>query len=278
MSFSKQKHKSYLSKNTEQASPSTKHKNLNLSKQDKKHNDTLFLFDVDGTLTEPRSKAPDSIVQMISKLKNKVNLGIVGGSDIGKIIEQVGKDTLAHFKYVFAENGAQFYQENKLVKNESLVEFLGNINYTKLINKILIALSNAECPVKRGLFIESRGSSLNISPVGRLCSLEEREEFVKWDRIHGVRNKIINDIMPCCKEMGLTCSIGGEISFGIYPVGWDKTFCLQYIRESKIVFFGDKVYEGGLDYEIYNHGRVKGVEVDGPESTLHLVFDELIKL
>ncbi len=239
------------------------------------NNDTLFLFDVDGTLCESRCKIPDYIVNMIDNLKDEVNIGIVGGSDIDKIIEQIGEDSLEHFKYVFAENGAQFYQNGKIVKSESLVNFLGNDNYTKLINALLLALSHAECPVKRGMFIESRLSCLNVSPIGRLCSKEERYEFVEYDNYHSVREKVIMEILPLCKEMDLTCSIGGQISFAVYPEIWDKTFCLQYISEPNIVFFGDKVEEGECDYEIYSHENVKGVAVDGPESTLHLVTREL---
>lgn len=34
---------------------------------------------------------------------------------------------------------------------------------------------------------------------------------------------------------------GGQISIDIFPNGWDKTFCLQYLDGfDKIYFFGDK--------------------------------------
>ena len=41
-------------------------------------------------------------------------------------------------------------------------------------------------------------------------------------------------------------SIGGQISFDVFPKGWDKTFCLGLIKELKdykaVHFFGDKTY------------------------------------
>ena len=31
-------------------------------------------------------------------------------------------------------------------------------------------------------------------------------------------------------DLDLTYSIGGQISFDVFPKGWDKTFCLQYLE------------------------------------------------
>jgi len=71
----------------------------------------------------------------------------------------------------------------------------------------------------------------------------------------------------------MTYSIGGQISFDVFPQGWDKTFCLRYLPEGdydEIHFFGDKTFEGGNDYEIYSHPRTKGHSIDdaNPLTTL----------
>ena len=43
-------------------------------------------------------------------------------------------------------------------------------------------------------------------------------------------------------HLDLTFSIGGQISFDVFPRGWDKTFCLRFLdKYSEIHFFGDKV-------------------------------------
>lgn len=74
-------------------------------------------------------------------------------------------------------------------------------------------------------------------------------------------------------------SIGGQISFDVFPNGWDKTYCLQHIEnEAKrpdgvhyttIHFFGDKTFEGGNDYEIYTDPRTIGHSVTGPQDTIN---------
>ena len=74
-------------------------------------------------------------------------------------------------------------------------------------------------------------------------------------------------------DLNLTYSIGGQISFDVFPQGWDKTFCLQYLAESdfdEIHFFGDKTFEGGNDFEIFSHPRTKGHSIDdaNPMTTL----------
>ena len=79
-------------------------------------------------------------------------------------------------------------------------------------------------------------------------------------------------------DMGLTYSVGGQISFDMFPVGWDKTYCLNFIADGEydeIHFFGDKTFEGGNDHEIFSHGRVIGHTVTSPEDTVtqcHALF------
>jgi phosphomannomutase len=74
-------------------------------------------------------------------------------------------------------------------------------------------------------------------------------------------------------------SIGGQISFDVFPTGWDKTYCLQYIEAEatrpdgvdytgNIHFFGDKTFQGGNDYEIYEDKRTVGHSVKNPEETI----------
>jgi len=72
-------------------------------------------------------------------------------------------------------------------------------------------------------------------------------------------------------------SIGGQISFDVFPQGWDKRYCLQHLEnEAKlpggityttIHFFGDKTYKGGNDYEIYEDPRTIGHSVLNPDDT-----------
>ena len=73
-------------------------------------------------------------------------------------------------------------------------------------------------------------------------------------------------------------SIGGQISFDVFPTGWDKRYCLRHVENEKnmpggvdyttIHFFGDKAFEGGNDWEIYSDPRVTGHAIQNPEETM----------
>lgn len=47
-------------------------------------------------------------------------------------------------------------------------------------------------------------------------------------------------------DYGLTFSIGGQISFDVFPNGWDKRYALNLVQDEnfeEIHFFGDKTYQ-----------------------------------
>ncbi|KAF0712376.1 Aste57867_4850 [Aphanomyces stellatus] len=52
----------------------------------------LALFDVDGTLTAARKVVTPEMTARIAKLKEKITIGVVGGSDLVKQKEQLGED------------------------------------------------------------------------------------------------------------------------------------------------------------------------------------------
>ena len=138
-------------------------------------------------------------------------------------------------------------------------------------------MSKLELPCKRGTFIEFRSGMINVCPVGRSCTQAEREEFNKYDKQHQVREKFVKALENEFPDLQMKYSIGGQISFDCFPIGWDKTFCLQYVEKefSDIFFYGDKTYDGGNDYEIFNDSRVKGRTTLGPDDTIELVSQDL---
>jgi phosphomannomutase len=57
----------------------------------------LVLFDVDGTLTPARRDIEAPMIAALAKLRSKVFVGVVGGSDFPKQQEQLGEKCLDHF-------------------------------------------------------------------------------------------------------------------------------------------------------------------------------------
>ena len=100
--------------------------------------------------------------------------------------------------------------------------------------------------IHRGTFIEFRNGMLNVSPIGRNCSQEERDEFERYDKVkinylllflvqiihehclvisfnnffclkkvQNIRPKMVAELRERFAHLNLTFSIGGQISFDV---------------------------------------------------------------
>ncbi|KAK5773757.1 phosphomannomutase SEC53 PWA37_005046 [Arxiozyma heterogenica] len=246
----------------------------------KERPDVLVLFDVDGTLTPARLTISDEVKETLAKLRKKVCIGFVGGSDLSKQIEQLGPNVLDEFDYSFSENGLTAYRLGVQQASQSFINWIGEEEYNKLAVFILKYLANLDLPKRRGTFLEFRNGMINVSPIGRNASTEERNEFEKYDKEHQIRAKFVEALKKEFPHLKLTYSIGGQISFDVFPTGWDKTYCLQHVEKDgfkEIHFFGDKTFEGGNDYEIYVDERTIGHSVSSPDDTVK-ILNELFNL
>ncbi|KAI8374312.1 eukaryotic phosphomannomutase [Radiomyces spectabilis] len=242
----------------------------------RKYADTIVLFDVDGTLTPARQTISQEMRQVLADLRKKVVIGFVGGSDLSKQEEQLGSAVLGDFDFCFAENGLTAYRLGEQLASQSFIEWIGEEEYSKLVNFILRYIADMDLPKKRGTFVEFRNGMVNVSPIGRNCTREERNEFEKFDLERGLRQKFVQDLKAAFPHLALTYSIGGQISFDVFPTGWDKTYCLRHLEQhgfKTIHFFGDKTFKGGNDYEIYTHPEVTGHAVKTPEDTMRLLAE-----
>ncbi|KAK1155345.1 phosphomannomutase 1 [Acipenser oxyrinchus oxyrinchus] len=246
----------------------------------------LCLFDVDGTLTPAREKIDPQLDAFLKNLRRKVKIGVVGGSDYNKIAEQLGEgDEVIHkFDYVFAENGTVQYKDRKLLSKQAIQNQLGEELLQDLINFCLSYMAVLKLPKKRGTFIEFRNGMLNISPIGRSCTFEERIEFSLIDKKEKIRRNL-SALQEEFAGKGLCFTrVRGLISFDIFPEGWDKRYCLDILETEGldiIYFFGNETspvflisnscsLQGGNDYEIFSDPRTVGYTVSSPEDTVRL--------
>ncbi|PSN60415.1 eukaryotic phosphomannomutase [Corynespora cassiicola Philippines] len=242
---------------------------------------TVVLFDVDKTLTPARGEATPEMLQLLSELRHKVAIGFVGGSNLVKQQEQLGVggvDVTTLFDFCFSENGLTAYRLGEELASTSFIEWIGEDRYKALVKWILHYIADLDIPIKRGTFIEFRNGMINVSPIGRNASNAERNAYEKYDQQHNIRTTMVAALKQAFPDYGLTYSIGGQISFDVFPTGWDKTYCLRHVEADKdreggvefttIHFFGDKCYEGGNDWEIFKDERTVGHAVEDENDTL----------
>ena len=159
-----------------------------------------------------------------------------------------------------------------LIHKVELLDHYSQADLNHLISRLLKIVSESHTKHKTGTFIEWRGSQINFSVIGRNCSLEQREDYVKWDKKSNERKRIVDKLKEEFQGWGLGFKLGGQISIDITRKEWDKTYSFKHIPvdPQECVYFGDKIVEGGNDYAIammcgkYHH-------VSSPKETLKIL-------
>lgn len=60
---------------------------------------------------------------------------------------------------------------------------MGEEKLQTFINFALRYMSDLKLPAKRGTFVEFRNGLINLCPVGRSCTQEERDQFEAYDKV-----------------------------------------------------------------------------------------------
>ena len=245
-----------------------------LKEQEDQHShdhENVVLFDMDGTLTPPREAFDLSLLPALRELSTMATIGIVSGSDYNYILEQMNyllrKSEVVYNLHLLPCNGTKWYQPPTnnvsafdLVHENSMIDALGGKLYKKLLSILLglqciIVESNLNIPLT-GEFIQYRGSMVNWCPIGRSAGLQDRKKFIKIDRKANLRleymKKLERSLVLHGFDKYVTCSLGGDTSFDIYPNGWDKTYALQHFSDNTVWFVGDRCEENGNDKTIYD--------------------------
>jgi Eukaryotic phosphomannomutase len=82
-------------------------------------------------------------------------------------------------------------------------------NSRQAVNKLLFFVT------VRGTFVEFRTGMINVSPVGRNASSDERNAYEKYDKEHKIRETFIQEIHKQFPDIGLTYSIGNPSPYSV---------------------------------------------------------------
>ena len=144
---------------------------------------------------------------------------------------------LSIVEFGFSENGASAYKHNEKYKEavnvvtfceiQKLTDFMSEKELNEYIQYTLRLLSDLDIPFRtfdynldlsfRGTFVEYRTCMLNICPIGRDATKEQRDFFEVYDKEHHVRLKMIESLQQRFPQLKLTYLIGGQTSFDILP-------------------------------------------------------------
>lgn len=108
------------------------------------------------------------------------------------------------FDFCFSENGLTAYKLGVPLASHSFIKWLGEDKYKEFVRFVLHYVADLDLPVKRGTFVEFRNGMVNVSPIGRNASVEERNAFNKYDGEHKVREKFVAVLREKFADLGLT--------------------------------------------------------------------------
>jgi len=247
----------------------------------------IVLFDLDGTLTPPRQGITKENLEKLTELSAFARVGIVTGSTLDYVKEQVPLDVFEHGVEALPCNGTEHWRYvnghwQSVAVPKSMMNFLGrewrdlHLILSKLQQEVM---ENVKDIPLTGNFVSARSSMLNWCPIGREADRASRTWFESFD----ARNNFREGILALLKlrlmklQTPLVAKLGGSTSFDIYPVGWDKTYALNHFPDDTVWFIGDRCAPNGNDYEIYEAIKAYGraYHVDSHEET-PAIIDEII--
>lgn len=227
---------------------------------------TQFLFDVDGTLTNPREPInPDFskfFGEWVVKSQSDGNeVFLITGSDKTKTVEQISKPLYRLVDGVYQNCGNELFVRNSLIYQSKWAIS------AHLRLDLLILAERSPWFGKAEQNIEERVGMANFSTIGRSATPDQRKAYNLWDTATKERSK--NADWLSRRYPNLQFDIGGEISTDIYPKGKDKSQILKYMKH-ETVFFGDKCGEGGNDHTI-SRRATKYHQVGGWKETMLVI-------
>lgn len=227
---------------------------------------TSFLFDVDGTLTNPREPMNPVFSKFFGEWVNSTQSGgdkvfLVTGSDKPKTLEQIGSPLYRLMNGVYQNCGNQLFIRNSLIY-ESKWAISAHLRLD-----LLILAEKSPWFGRAQQNIEERAGMANFSTIGRTASPDQRKAYALWDSSSNERER--NAEWLSLRYPKLRFDVGGKISTDIYPKGKDKSQVLSQMPEDT-VFFGDKCFEGGNDHTIAK-GATKFHQVSGWKETMFVI-------
>ena len=166
---------------------------------------TLFLFDMDGTLTPPRQSMSINIEMLLGRIQNEGHdVGIITGSDMDYVKQQCSNifdmPLLNASKIHFLPcNGTKYILNERVIYSKNMKQELGTDNWRLLITHLL-SLQNELCyemtssfPLT-GHFFNYRESMLNWCPIGRNATHEDRKLWEELDKDGKIRKPLLEKI------------------------------------------------------------------------------------
>lgn len=235
----------------------------------------LVAFDLDDTLAPSKTAITPRMADLLVQLLGAVEVCVISGGQFGQFESQLianlpldEPDALTRM-HLMPTCGTQYYLFRDGTWQQQYAENLTD-------EQKAAALAAVESEAKRlglwesdtwGPILEDRGSQITFSALGQKAPAEAKHA---WDPT-GTKRLALREAVAA-RVPDLEVRAGGSTSIDITRAGIDKAYGMTQLAEhtgiplASMLFYGDRLDEGGNDYPVLAIG-VPSVAVEGWEDT-----------
>ena len=224
----------------------------------------VLAFDLDDTLAITKSPISDHMAETLSKVLEDFDICVISGGRFEQfklqIIDRLHIDARKLSRlHLMPTCGTQYYRYDD-VENDWHQLYAENLTddeknrVTEALEKVARELGYwPENPV--GEIIEDRGTQVTFSALGQQATPEDK---YAWDPDNTKKLAIRDGVAELVPDLEVRA--GGTTSIDVTRIGIDKAYGMQKlidtldISKEDILFFGDKLEEGGNDYPVKAFG------------------------
>lgn len=210
----------------------------------------LIAFDLDGTLTQHKTKLSAEHREILFKLKEKYILVMVGAGQVRRIFDQMDSFPID----IIGNYGMQYARYNEETKDlETVYDMSAECNGEECEKKVAFLRQ------KYG-FTQFSGDNVEFHPSGCVTfpvsgTKAKQEDKLAFDPDRSKRRAIYDEVCELFSEYNVF--VGGSSSFDMAPVPYNKYYALDKycqekgIKHSQAIFVGDDYGLGGNDESVY---------------------------
>ena len=235
----------------------------------------LVAFDLDDTLAPSKGQIDDRIADLLRELLRRVEVAIISGGNEDQFRSQVIarlSDTSASDLtrlHLLPTCGTRYLRHDGAGFAAVYAHDLSDDEKSSALSALReeadrLGLWEAS---PWGEILEDRGSQITFSALGQQAPRDAKHA---WDA-DGAKRAALRDAVAA-RLPGLEVRSGGSTSIDITRAGIDKAYGMQKLVEhtgiplSDMLFYGDRLDEGGNDYPVRAIG-VDSVAVEGWQDT-----------
>ncbi|MBO5883033.1 MAG: HAD-IIB family hydrolase [Clostridia bacterium] len=210
----------------------------------------LMAFDLDGTLTQHKTKLSDEHREILTKLQEKYTLIMVGAGQCRRIFNQLDAFPID----IIGNYGMQYAKYNPETKDIDMVyDIQENCNKEETEKKVTFLREKHGFTEFAGENVEYHISGCITFPV--LGTKAAQADKLAFDPDRKKRRAFYDEVKELFPDYNVF--VGGSSSFDMAPKPYNKYYALaKYceendIKHDEVVFVGDDYGIGGNDESVY---------------------------